>query len=333
MGLLTNALLGALLQRRHRREPFTIADMPLQLKYWHRPLRALIPAALLRSALPLMDFPQPVAGPLGHFLVLWIIASIGWFFRSTVTMVREMVMQRYPVDVEDNLQARRVQTQFRVIGRIATATVVILVLSAMLMTFEEVREFGVSLLASAGVVGIVLGFAAQKSLGTLMAGIQIAISQPIRLDDVVIVEGEWGRIEEITLTYVVVKIWDERRLVVPITYFIDHVFENWTHTSAQLLGTVYLYADYTVPVEVLRKELHRILEHTPLWDGRVGSLLVTDSTEKTVELRALVSAEDSSTAWRLRCHVREGLITFLQGEYPGSLPRLRLEGVQAEEQA
>jgi hypothetical protein len=187
-----------------------------------------------------------------------------------------------------------------------------------------VRQFGVSLLASAGLAGVILGFAAQKSLTTLLAGIQIAISQPIRLDDVVIVEGEWGRIEEITLTYVVVRIWDQRRLIVPITHFLDNSFQNWTRTSAEILGTVYFHADYTVPMDKLRKHLKQVLENSPLWDGRVWGLIVTDAKEQTVELRALVSAENASKAWDLRCHVREEMITYLQQHYPDSLPRVRV---------
>jgi small-conductance mechanosensitive channel len=240
-------------------------------------------------------------------------------------MARQMVMIRYPVDVEDNLQARRIRTQFQVIERVLVAVIVLIVISAMLMTFEQVRQFGVSLLASAGVAGVVLGFAAQKSLGTLLAGIQIAFSQPIRLDDVVIVEGEWGRVEEITLTYVVVKIWDERRLIVPITYFIDNAFQNWTRSSAQILGTVYIYADYSLPVDELRSELKRILDESPLFDGRAWGLQVTNASDRTIELRALMSAEDASKSWDLRCHVREALIRYLQKQHPESLPRIRLE--------
>jgi small-conductance mechanosensitive channel len=240
-------------------------------------------------------------------------------------MARQMVMIRYPVDVEDNLQARRIRTQFQVIERVLVAVIVLIVISAMLMTFEQVRQFGVSLLASAGVAGVVLGFAAQKSLGTLLAGIQIAFSQPIRLDDVVIVEGEWGRVEEITLTYVVVKIWDERRLIVPITYFIDNAFQNWTRSSAQILGTVYIYADYSLPVDELRSELKRILDESSLFDGRAWGLQVTNASDRTIELRALMSAEDASKSWDLRCHVREALIRYLQKQHPESLPRIRLE--------
>jgi small-conductance mechanosensitive channel len=175
------------------------------------------------------------------------------------------------------------------------------------------------------VAGVVLGFAAQKSLGTLLAGIQIAFSQPIRLDDVVIVDGQWGRVEEITLTYVVVKIWDERRLIVPITYFIDNAFQNWTRSSAQILGTVYVYADYRLPVDELRAELKRILDDNPLFDGRAWGLQVTNANESTIELRALMSAEDASKSWDLRCAVREALIRYLQMKHPDSLPRIRLE--------
>lgn len=193
------------------------------------------------------------------------------------------------------------------------------------MTFDKVRQIGVSILASAGIAGIIIGFAAQRSLATLIAGIQIAITQPIRIDDVVIVENEWGWIEEITLTYVVIRIWDQRRLVVPITYFIERPFQNWTRTSAELLGTVYLYADYGIPVDELRQELEKIVNASPLWDKRVAKIQVTNATEKTVEMRALVSAENSSNAWELRCLVREKLIDFMQRNYPERLPRIRLE--------
>ncbi len=325
MGLLAAAVLNRLLRRRHERRPFKVAGLPLHLEEWNGPMRALIPAWLLRIVAPSLGFPEVVLVPLSHALDLWIIGAIAWLARRSVSMARRMIMERFPIDVEDNLEARRVRTQVRVVGRVLTIAIVVLAAGAMLMTFEEVRQFGVSLLASAGLAGIVIGFAAQRSLGMLLAGIQIAISQPIRLDDVVIVEGEWGRIEEITLTYVVVRIWDERRLVVPVTYFLENVFQNWTRTAAQLLGTVYLYVDYSMPVDRVRDELKSILDSTPLWDGRVWGLSVTDTSERTVELRALVSAEDSSKVWDLRCLVRERMIAFLQREYPQSLPRLRLE--------
>jgi small-conductance mechanosensitive channel len=191
------------------------------------------------------------------------------------------------------------------------------------MTFDKVRYLGASILASAGIAGIIIGLAAQRSLGTILAGIQIAITQPIRLDDVVIVENEWGRVEEINLTYVVVRIWDLRRLVLPITYFIEKPFQNWTRISADLLGTVFIYMDHTIPVQKIREALHDILTQSGLWDGKVWGLQVTNATEKTLELRALMSAADSSQAWNLRCLVRERIVDFIHQHYPGSLPALR----------
>jgi small-conductance mechanosensitive channel len=193
----------------------------------------------------------------------------------------------------------------------------------MLMVFQSVRQLGTAMIASAGVAGIVIGFAAQKSLGTLLAGFQIAMTQPIRIDDVVIVEAEWGKIEEITLTYVVVRIWDLRRLVVPITYFIEKPFQNWTRTSADILGTVFLQVDYGVPVDAVRQELTRILEASPNWDRKVNVLQVTDTKERTLELRALASSSDASKSWDLRCEMREKLVAFIQQKFPDSLPRLR----------
>jgi small-conductance mechanosensitive channel len=242
-----------------------------------------------------------------------------------VTIVKNFILSRYQIDEKDNLEARRLYTQLGVIERILKVLIIFLGIAIILLTFEKVRQVGISLLASAGILSIILGFSAQKSLTTIFAGIQIALAQPIRIDDVVIVENEWGWIEEITLTYVVVKIWDQRRLVVPITYFIDKPFQNWTRTTSEILGSVYLYADYSVPVEKIREELCKILESTPLWDRRVGVLQVTDVRERTLELRALVSATSSPTAWDLRCHVREKLIEYLQRNHPESLPCLRVE--------
>jgi len=193
------------------------------------------------------------------------------------------------------------------------------------MTFEKVRQLGTAILASAGIIGIILGFATQKTISTVLAGLQIAITQPIRVDDVVIIENEWGRIEEISLTYVVVRVWDLRRLVVPITYFIEKPFQNWTRVSADILGTVFIYADYTLPVQRLREELHSILRASDLWDGRAWGLQVTGTTERAIELRALMSAQDASSAWDLRCNVREKLLEFIQRNYPESLPRLRAD--------
>jgi small-conductance mechanosensitive channel len=199
------------------------------------------------------------------------------------------------------------------------------------MTFPGLRQIGASLLASAGVVGVVAGIAARPVFGNLIAGLQIALTQPIRLDDVVIIEGEWGRIEEITATYVVVKIWDERRLVVPLQWIIQNPFQNWTRTGSQLLGTVMLWMDYSVPLAPLRAELQRVCEEAPEWDGRVAMMQVTEANERAVQLRALVSAADASKTWDLRCRVREALIDFLQRERPEALPRVRAQMDQGAE--
>lgn len=198
-------------------------------------------------------------------------------------------------------------------------------IAAALMMFDRVRSLGASVLASAGVIGIIVGFAAQKTIANLFAGFQLAMTQPIRIDDVVIVENEWGRIEEITLTYIVVRIWDLRRLIVPLSYFIERPFQNWTRVESGILGTVFLYTDYAAPVDVIREELKRVVAQSPHWDGKVCGLQVTNTTDRSVELRALASAGDASKAWDLRCEIREKLILFVQQNYPDSLPRIRAD--------
>ncbi len=259
-----------------------------------------------------------------HILKLAIIFSVTWLLVRFINLGKVIVLRQYDISQKDNLRARQVYTQFKIIERILVFIVVLLALAIALTTFEGIKKIGFSIFASAGVAGIILGLAAQKLIGTVLAGIQLAITEPIRIDDVVIVENEWGRIEEITLTYVVIRIWDLRRLIVPTTYFIEKPFQNWTRTSAEILGTVFIYTDYTVPFNKLREELTRILKSDKNWDGKVNVLQVTNSTEKTVEIRALMSAHDSPSAWNLRVNVREKLIEFLQNNYPESLPRTRL---------
>jgi len=232
-----------------------------------------------------------------HLLKLLVIFFVTWLLIGGIKLGREAVLLRYDLGEKDNLKARRVYTQLRIMERILIFALIVIAVSVALMTFEQIRRVGVSLFASAGVAGIILGFAAQRMIGNVLAGFQIAISQPIRIDDVVIVEKEWGWIEEINLTYVVVRIWDKRRLIVPTTYFIEKPFQNWTRVSADILGTVFIYTDYTVPIDKLREELTRVLESDPNWDGKVNVLQVTDSTERTMELRALMSAKDSPSAW------------------------------------
>lgn len=323
-GLIVASIIGSILKHWGAGRKYTEKNLSLPLQHWTGPLRAVIPALFLLFILPVLELPKDTLGIARHILGLWIIASVAWLVVRTISIFRDFILSFYQLDTKDNLRARRVYTQIRVIQRVITVLIILIAISIMLMTFEKVRQLGMSLLASAGVLGIILGIAAQKSLGTLFAGIQIAIAEPVRIDDVVIVEGEWGRIEEITLTYIVVRIWDLRRLIVPITYFIEKPFQNWTRISADLLGTVYLYMDYTVPVQAIRDEFDRILKNTDMWDKKVSGVQVTNATEHTMEIRALMSAPDSSTAWNLRCHVREKLIEFLQKNYPRSLPKSRV---------
>lgn len=271
-------------------------------------------------------------GGVKHILSLLFIGVVSWLVIKSTYVLDDYIFSRFNIDVKDNLRARKVRTQLNVIKRIVIIVVCILAVGIMLMTFEKVRQLGTTILASAGIIGVVVGMAAQRTIGTFIAGLQIAFTQPIRIDDVVIVENEWGRIEEISLTYVVVKIWDLRRLVVPITYFIEKPFQNWTRVRADVLGTVYIYADYTLPVEAVRAELGRILKNSDLWDGKVCGLQVTNASERTVELRALMSAADASQAWNLRCEVREKLIEFVQKKYPEALPKVRAEFEKRQEE-
>ncbi len=259
-----------------------------------------------------------------HTRTLLLIFSFTWFIIVGIRIFKKQILHRFDVNTSDNLRARKYYTQFNILERIAVFVVVIFSIGIALLTFDGIKEIGVSVLTSAGIAGIILGLSAQKAIGTLLAGIQIAITQPIRIDDVVIVEGEWGRIEEITLTYVVVNIWDKRRLVVPTTYFIDTPFQSWTRNSSDILGTVFLYTDYNIPLDALREEFTRLLHSTELWDGKVNVIQVTDATEKTMELRALMSAADSPTAWDLRVFIREKLIEFIRENYPESLPVSRV---------
>jgi small-conductance mechanosensitive channel len=272
-------------------------------------------------------------GSVQHLTMLLLIGALTWLAVSCITGLAQAVIEAHPVTVADNLDARRIQTQSRVLSRILCALVLLIGASIMLMSFPAVRQIGTSLLASAGLVGIVAGFAARPVLGNLIAGLQIGLSQPIRLDDVVIVEGEWGVIEEITGTYVVVRIWDQRRLVVPLQWWIEHPFQNWTRSSAELIGTVFLWVDYRMPLAPLRDALQAACKASKDWDGRLALLQVTDANAQAIQLRALVTSVNSSKNWDLRCHVRERLIDFVQRGYPQYLPRLRaeaaLEGLEA----
>lgn len=254
-----------------------------------------------------------------------LIASLTWLLMRMARGFGQAVVMTHQISDGDNLMARRVQTQTQVVSRLVVSGIGLIGFSMALMTIPDVRQIGMSLLASAGVVGIAAGLAARPVLGNLMAGLQIAFSQPIRLDDVVIVEGEWGRVEEINSTYVVVKIWDERRLIVPLQWWIEHPFQNWTRNSANILGTVFLWVDYRMPLQPLRDAMQALCEKSSLWDGRVCLIQVTDFSEKAMQLRCLISSADSGKAWDLRCLIREELMKVMQRDYPDYLPRARAE--------
>ena len=259
-----------------------------------------------------------------HINNILLIILIAWILTRLVRLLAFGLQKKFNIDVSDNLEARKRLTQLKVFQNISLAVIVFIALSLILMTFDEAKIVGQSLLASAGIAGIIVGFAAQKSIGMFLAGIQLAITQPIRLDDVVIVEGEWGRIEEITLTYVVVKIWDERRLVLPVNYFLEKPFQNWTRTSADILGTVFIYVGYNLPVQAIRDFVPEILQGNPNWDGRVFNVQVTNASELYKELRILVSSSDASKNWNLRTEVREKVIDFIQINYPDCFAKVRL---------
>lgn len=282
-------------------------------------------AALLATQAVLQSAPDHLRGMAAtrHGAALLLIAAFTWLAVRLSTAIAEAVEVRHPINMTDNLGARRIQTQTRVLTRTLASIAVLVGVSFALLTFPGVRNIGASLLASAGIAGLVVGFAAKPILGNLLAGLQIAVTQPIRIDDVVVVEGEFGRIEEINRSYVVVAIWDQRRLVVPLQQFIEKPFQNWTRVTSEILGEVFLWVDYGTPLEPLRAELKRVCESAPGWDRRVAVLEVTDANEHAMRLRALVSSADAARSWDLRCLVRERLIEFVRREYPASLPRLR----------
>jgi small-conductance mechanosensitive channel len=261
-----------------------------------------------------------------HLNGLMLILAATWLMLRVIKGFTRGVIERHPATMEDNLQARRIQTQAKVLSRSAMVVVVLAGSAMALMTFPGARQVGASLLASAGVVGIVAGIAARPVFSNLIAGLQLALAQPIRLDDVLIVEGEWGRVEEITGTYVVIKLWDERRLIVPLQWFIEHPFQNWTRSSAQIHQSVFLYLDFAMPLDPLRAELQRLVEGAPEWDGRTAQVVATDTTEHAMKVRVLVSARAAGPAFDLGCKVREGLLAFVAREYPDCLPRARWAG-------
>ena len=323
--ILAAEILHWLLSRLGRRSPLA-ADLS---RTAHRPFLATVMVFSVQQALRTVagDFPGR-AGVL-HALVVLSIAGLGWLIAMLVLVLEDAALSRWRTDVPDNLKRRRLKTQVVMIRRLTVATIVVLTLGVVLMTFPGIRALGASVLASAGIVSVVAALAAQSTLGNVFAGLQLAFSDAVRVDDVVVVEGEWGRIEELTLTYVAVQIWDDRRLLLPTSYFTTKPFQNWTRSSSAVLGTAELDVDWGFEIEPLRAELQAACEGSELWDGRVCVLQVTDAVGGSVRLRALVSAADAPSLWDLRCLVRERLVTHIWQHQRDALPRHRADVADA----
>lgn len=321
IGLLVHRMLSRLLQR--LTHAYVVASRVLRSV--DRPAQFVLTMIALQFVWWNAADSLVLIGGLRRLSLLAVVGGLTWLACRVVDALADAVIQLNPLDIEDNLSARRLHTQTRVLSRCVIGIVTVIGVGAMLMTLPNVRQIGTSLLASAGVAGLVAGIAARPVLANMIAGLQIALAQPIRLDDVVVIQGEWGRIEEITGSYVTVKIWDERRLIVPLQWLIENPFQNWTRSSSSIIGSVFLWVDYRVPMQPLRDEVRRLCEAAAEWDKRVQVLQVVDTNERAMQLRVLVSSANSGLNWDLRCKVREGLIDFIATHYPECLPKLRSE--------
>ncbi len=295
------------------------------IKQLRQPLQLFVVIAFVITALPVSGFGYRTVDAIGQAVLVLFILLVGFTASRAMSMAANTYLGRLSLDIDDNLTARKHSTQIRILKRACDILILLVTISAALMTFGPVREYGVSLFASAGAASLVVGLAARPLLTNLIAGVQIAITQPIRIEDAVIVEGEWGWVEEITATYVVVRLWDWRRMILPISYFLEKPFQNWTHSSASLIGTVFLYADYRAPVAELREKLEEFAKASPLWDGKVVNMQVSDTTETTMQIRMLVSARNAPQSWDLRCEIREKMIDHVQRTMPEMLPRTRID--------
>ena len=314
------ALAGWLIRRAGHRWPVLVEAV----KRGRTPLRLILVLLAVQWVISSTTAIEGWQSPLQYVLRLAIVAVCGWLLAVVVFAAEYLTLAKFPIDIADNRRARRVRTQVTLLRRVAVALIVTLVVASMLLTLPGARQAGATILASAGVIGIVAGLAAQSSLSNLFAGLQLAFTNALRMEDVVVVEGEWGRIEEITLTYVVVRTWDDRRLILPSTYFTTTPFQNWTRKDSAVLGTVELDLDWRVPLAELRAELDRTLESSTLWDRRVGVLQVTDAVGRLVRIRVVVSAVDGPTVFDLRCQVREALVEYLRRHHPEALPVVRI---------
>lgn len=292
----------------------------------------VIALVVLNAILEAASQELPLINHLRHAATLLLIVAVTWALVRCTSAIGDVIVSLNPVLEGQWKRARKVETQTRFLVRVLNILIVIVGLGAALVTFDPVRHLGSSLLASAGIGGIILGFAAKPVLGNLLAGMQIALTQPFRIDDVLHVQGEWCWVEEVTATYVVLRIWDLRRLVVPLQWFIENPFQNWSRNDTEMMGTVFITVDYSMPIEPLRTEFERLLEQAPDWDGKTRIVQVTEAGEANIEVRFLLSARDSSSLWNLRCAIREGLITFIQAQFPAHLPRVRARLVETPDQ-
>lgn len=323
--LVVHRLAGSVLRRATQRAPVLQA----MLLGGQRAAGAALPLIALQMVWQLAPDDLRLIATVRHANALLLIAALTWLTIAVIGGLAQGIIGRHPVAVDDNLQARSIHTQTRVLSRSAMVLVLIAGIAMALMTFPGARQVGASLLASAGVLGIIGGIAARPVFSNLIAGLQLALAQPIRLDDVLIVEGEWGRVEEITGTYVVLRIWDERRLIIPLQWFIENPFQNWTRSSSQIHQAVYLFVDFATPLAPLRAELERLVKGSDEWDGRTATLVVVDATDRAMKLRALVSARAAGPAFDLGCKVREALLGVMARDFPQYLPRVRLDGALA----
>ncbi|TPE42900.1 mechanosensitive ion channel [Pontibacter mangrovi] len=323
-GIIVKFLIFKSLEAYNRRQnPVFFKSLTVHLS---RPFGFFIPLLFVSIVLPALPYGTTLVENLRRLVEILDIIAFAWILVACTNVARDLVRHKYNIEQKpDNMRERRLITQLQFLRKVTVVTIIFIATALILLSFDPVRKLGTGLLTSAGVAGVVVGFAAQTSIANLLAGMQIAFTQPIRLDDVLVVEGEFGRVEEITLTYVVLRLWDHRRLILPLNYFIQKPFQNWTRTGSDILATVHFYTDYTMPIEPLRQEFDRLLAATDLWNGQASVLQVTDSKERTLELRALMSAQNSALAWDLRCYIREGLIYFIQKNYPDALPKTRSE--------
>jgi small-conductance mechanosensitive channel len=319
IGLIVKFMLALVLRKKPKEAPAWSVTRAI-LSRMGKPFSYFLPLLAFNFLLPAMRMKSTIYPVINKITEILLAISFANVLIGVIKVFEDYVYHHFDIQKADNLKERKIRTQLQFIRRIAIGLIIILTVCAILLSFNNLRKIGTGLLTGVGVGGIIVGFAAQKSLGNLLAGFQLAFTQPLRIDDVLVVEGEWGRVEEITLTYVVLNIWDQRRLILPINYFVEKPFQNWTRNTADILGTVFLYLDYTTPIDPLRQEFTRLLESNPLWDKRVKVMQVTNTSERTIEVRALMSASSSGNAFDLRCDVREGLLKFSGPTPPSPIP-------------